>query len=119
MTASSKQSSEHPTFDGISVVPATARPPSGLSPESNWLVRRGREAPSCRVTSVDVRNTLGTRKHSSRTKAVLFLRKEVIQPHLPVRLPCYDFTPIANPTFDSSLPKGLGHWLRVLPTFVV
>ena len=49
----------------------------------------------------------------------VFLRKEVIQPHLPVRLPCYDFTPIANPTFDSSLPKGLGHWLRVLPTFVV
>ena len=37
------------------------------------------------------------------------LRKEVIQPHLPVRLPCYDFTPIADPTFDSSLPKGLGH----------
>ena len=31
------------------------------------------------------------------------LRKEVIQPHLPVRLPCYDFTPIADPTFDSSL----------------
>ena len=46
------------------------------------------------------------------------LRKEVIQPHLPVRLPCYDFTPIANPTFDGSLPKGLGHRLRVLPTFV-
>ena len=46
-------------------------------------------------------------------------RKEVIQPHLPVRLPCYDFTPIANPTFDGSLPKGLGHRLRVLPTFVV
>ena len=47
------------------------------------------------------------------------LRKEVIQPHLPVRLPCYDFTPIASPTFDGSLPKGLGHRLRVLPTFVV
>ena len=44
-------------------------------------------------------------------------RKEVIQPHLPVRLPCYDFVPIANPTFDSS-PKKLGHWLRVLPTFM-
>ena len=27
-------------------------------------------------------------------------RKEVIQPHLPIRLPCYDFTPIINPTFD-------------------
>ena len=25
-------------------------------------------------------------------------RKEVIQPHLPIRLPCYDFTPVTNPT---------------------
>ena len=25
------------------------------------------------------------------------LRKEVIQPHLPIRLPCYDFTPVTNP----------------------
>ena len=24
------------------------------------------------------------------------LRKEVIQPHLPIRLPCYDFTPIST-----------------------
>jgi hypothetical protein len=46
-------------------------------------------------------------------------RKEVIQPHLPVRLPCYDFTPITSPTFDGSLPEGLGHRLRVLPAFVV
>ncbi len=45
-------------------------------------------------------------------------RKEVIQPHLPVRLPCYDFVPIADPTFDHSLPEGLGHGLRVLPTFM-
>ena len=37
---------------------------------------------------------------------VVLLRKEVIQPHLPVRLPCYDFVPIADPTFDRSLPKG-------------
>jgi hypothetical protein len=35
----------------------------------------------------------------------MLLRKEVIQPHLPVRLPCYDFTPIAGPTFGSSLQK--------------
>ena len=26
-----------------------------------------------------------------------FSRKEVIQPHLPIRLPCYDFTPVTNP----------------------
>src|SRR5438552_14984832 len=30
-------------------------------------------------------------------------RKEVIQPHLPVRLPCYDFVLIASPTFDGCL----------------
>ena len=29
-------------------------------------------------------------------------RKEVIQPHLPVRLPCYDFTPVIGPAFGSS-----------------
>ena len=46
------------------------------------------------------------------------LRKEVIQPHLPVRLPCYDFVPIASPTFTHSLPEGLGHKFRVLPTFM-
>ena len=46
-------------------------------------------------------------------------RKEVIQPQLPLRLPCYDFTPITSPTFDGCLPKGLAHRLRVLPAFVV
>ena len=35
----------------------------------------------------------------------VLLRKEVIQPHLPIRLPCYDFTLIINPTFDCALPK--------------
>ena len=33
----------------------------------------------------------------------MLLRKEVIQPHLPVRLPCYDFVPITDPTLGSSL----------------
>lgn len=41
----------------------------------------------------------------SMSRGVL-LRKEVIQPHLPVRLPCYDFVPIASPTFDGSPHKG-------------
>ena len=34
-------------------------------------------------------------------------RKEVIQPHVPVRLPCYDFTPLALHTFDAS-PLAVG-----------
>ncbi len=31
------------------------------------------------------------------------LRKEVIQPHLPVRLPCYDLAPVTGFTLGSSL----------------
>ena len=33
----------------------------------------------------------------------VLLRKEVIQPHLPIRLPCYDFTPVINPTLGGVL----------------
>ena len=32
-----------------------------------------------------------------------FLRKEVIQPQVPLRLPCYDFTPVAKPTVVACL----------------
>ena len=32
----------------------------------------------------------------------LYSRKEVIQPHLPIRLPCYDFTPVIELTFGGS-----------------
>ena len=35
-------------------------------------------------------------------------RKEVIQPHLPVRLPCYDFTPLTLHTFGASPPRASG-----------
>ena len=31
------------------------------------------------------------------------LRKEVIQPQVPLRLPCYDFTPVIDPTVDGCL----------------
>ena len=59
------------------------------------------------------------RARSLRSNGSGFPRKEVIQPQLPLRLPCYDFTPVTNPTFDGSLPGGLGHRLRVLPASVV
>ena len=47
------------------------------------------------------------------------LRKEVIQPQVPLRLPCYDFTPVAEPTVVGCLPCGLAHHLRVNPTPMV
>ena len=45
-----------------------------------------------------------TRKLILMNSASILHRKEVIQPHLPIRLPCYDFTPIICPT--------LGGWLQ-------
>ena len=116
--------SRHPTNETGPPVPHPAQPPptphkreAGTNhtrgstrrepapPEGPFIDDSTIRAPQARRTSAD-----GTRR--------VLLRKEVIQPHLPVRLPCYDFVPIASPTFDHSPPKGLGRGLRVLPTFV-
>jgi len=35
----------------------------------------------------------------------IFPIKEVIHPQLPLRIPCYDFTPVTNHTVDACLPK--------------
>jgi hypothetical protein len=51
------------------------------------------------LTRKGERGESGSGRHSG-----LLPRKEVIQPQLPLRLPCYDFTPITSPTFDGSLP---------------
>ena len=71
------------------------------------------------ASQVAGRPKTSNRPGACRSKSSGIPRKEVIQPQLPLRLPCYDFTPIIDPTFDGSLPCGLGHRLRVLPTFVV
>ena len=45
-------------------------------------------------------------------------QKEVIQPHLPIRLPCYDFTPVIGHTVASALPR-LSYLLLVQQTPMV
>ena len=62
-------------------------------------------------------------QHTNQTANMLLVphktglpRKEVIQPHLPVRLPCYDFVPIANPTFDHS-PQTVRPWASGVTNF--
>ncbi len=73
-------------------------PPSGgAAPEQPNTGRASTEFP--------LMNTTGATRRTPVTGCVL-LRKEVIQPHLPVRLPCYDFVPIASPTFDHSLQQA-------------
>ena len=77
------------------------------------LVRRSHLGEHCCVldsgqSAGDPPTGLGTRcSLAETTECQMLLRKEVIQPHLPVRLPCYDFVPIAGPTFDGSLPQGV------------
>ena len=54
--------------------------------------------PSFRISALILDNSTVKQILSSTS----FLRKEVIQPHLPIRLPCYDFTPVIRPAFGSS-----------------
>ena len=49
----------------------------------------------------------GSRARPLPDRFVCLPRKEVIQPHLPVRLPCYDFTPLTLHTFGAS-PLAVG-----------
>ena len=44
---------------------------------------------------------------------VLHLRKEVIQPHLPIRLPCYDFTPVIAPALGPFGTSGVNDFRGV------
>ena len=41
-------------------------------------------------------------------------RKEVIQPQVPLRLPCYDFAPVTALAFGRLAPCGFRHGLRAL-----
>ena len=61
-------------------------------------------------------------RHRSDGRSALsadILRKEVIQPQVPLRLPCYDFTPVAKPTVVACLSCELAQRLRVNPTPMV
>jgi hypothetical protein len=98
---------------------ARARPSSSRTARKRSLKTQQREVTEVVIAEVDVllgdsndpdeSRQLPATSTGSRAPGVKssgFPRKEVIQPHLPVRLPCYDFTPIINPTFDGCLPEG-------------
>ena len=49
------------------------------------------------------KGTIKIKEEDYKLAKLFLLRKEVIHPHLPVRIPCYDFTPITNHTLGTSL----------------
>jgi hypothetical protein len=86
----------HPRKGQCSTQPHPTTTPEGTATRAWNRERRTNPLPPRRAT-----DQAGQPHHTVR-----LLRKEVIQPHLPVRLPCYDFVPIASPTFDNSLPQA-------------
>ena len=66
----------------------------GLEPTTPALSRRCSNQLSYRPLSL---SSFTADKRERSTFDTFSSRKEVIQPHLPIRLPCYDFTPVTNP----------------------
>ena len=67
----------------------------------------------------DTRSKSASTAEAMNPSSKLFLRKEVIQPQVPLRLPCYDFTPVAKPTVVACFHCWLAQRLRVDPTPMV
>ena len=81
---------------------------SSIVPSASWVLTivfgMGTGVSPRRIATGNlVTNLLITKQYNQFPYLFLFLRKEVIQPHLPIRLPCYDFTPVTSPAFGSSL----------------
>ena len=91
---------------GVSTNPNTTQ----HTPQPGTTITTFDDTATCGYASTRQNNNSGSHTLGDSTththncgQTIKLLRKEVIQPHLPVRLPCYDFVPIADPTFDSSL----------------
>ena len=89
---------------------AIREPKSASTPLPRNIPRRTNRKPMISSTPAapDRRDCRGAGvRTGQRTLACILRRKEVIQPHLPVRLPCYDLVPITSLTLDGSLPQGV------------
>ena len=106
-----------------------AYPEASPRPASPPLRRQKRQGKYSHLVSVKAVMLVGPSRGSSGTRTRrtivripsgrprglrgILLRKEVIQPLVPQRLPCYDFIPVTNRTLDVYPPCGLNRRLRV------
>ena len=95
----------------LSYGPRTPAPPASASAPLTLVGLGGLEPPTPRLSSV-CSDQLSYRPGSACTRTAdrcgrprfqHVSRKEVIQPHLPIRLPCYDFTPVMKLTVVGAL----------------
>ena len=90
---------------GVSSTPSTRQPTTPGPHHHRQETRATASRPSAEAAPRPARTQQTAQARSTARKPPPhkpILRKEVIQPHLPVRLPCYDFVPITSPTFDRS-----------------
>ena len=85
----------HRNLVGLSRLELPTSPLSGV--RSNHL--------SYRPTSRDALFTINQAICVNTQQDLVSVVKEVIQPQVPLRLPCYDFTPVMNHTVVTALPK--------------
>ncbi len=78
----------------LSYRPAVTRP---------YQLRSDRKIPATLVTATRDLGKWSTNLPLHGWIRARYSRKEVIQAHFPVRLPCYDFVPVTSPTLDSAL----------------
>ena len=109
----------HATKSRVAVrEPKSIPTPLPAGPQGNPRSQRSLPHQHAHAKPETIPGAWATRRTPDRRPQKKLRRKEVIQPHLPVRLPCYDLVPITSLTLDGSIHKGLGHRLRVLPTFM-
>ena len=77
---------------------------------------QSRKSNDLQFSFIEIRNLFLNRQDVVNNTTPL---KEVIQPHVLVRLPCYDFTPVIRIALDVSLPCGLGQRFQALRTPMV
>ncbi len=68
---------------------------------------------TCRDRPISTQSSQETNLPTGMSRGKILLRKEVIQPQVPLRLPCYDFIPI------TSLTLGTRRRLWVKPAFMM
>ena len=85
----------------------TAQHLYGYQPQPTFLSVKKTVLPTVGTGQSDVELALTLRSRIPlRVPGLCVLRKEVIQPQVPLRLPCYDLVPLTEITFSRSLPQA-------------
>ena len=92
---------------------ARPRPASGLAPATGQRLRCPSGAKTMTLEAACRAPAALAGRCLVRGVRLFFLGKEVIQPQVLLRLPCYDFTPVINTGLDACFPCGLAQ--RLLP----